>query len=207
MLAAESIAAIERFWAADLGCTIEDLRREQVVVTRQDSPSIFIFARGGSIIAVPPVAPADSIIGPAFIGYADAATHLDRADGEARVLDASDAEAMAGLRSACEAREWEHGGAATAATCVGIFRGATLAALASYELWGDRIAHLAIVTHPAHRRQGLARAAVSALTRVALSRQLVAQYRTLVANEASMAIARRLGFQGYAVSLAIRLSR
>jgi GNAT superfamily N-acetyltransferase len=207
MLADESIASIERFWASDLGCTIEDLRREQIVITRTDSPSLFIFARKGFVVAVPPLVSSGSVIGPAFIGYADGGTFVGCADAEARLLDDTDAEAVADLRSSCDALEWQHGGAADGSTCVGIFRGARLAALASYERWGDRIAHIGIVTHPGYRGQGLARAAVSALTKVALSRNLVGQYRTLVSNKSSMAIAQRLGFQCYAMSLAIRMSQ
>jgi len=204
MLADESIASIERFWAADLGCAIDDLRREQIVITRPDTPSIFIFARRGSIVAVPPLVKSNSIIGPAFIGYADAGTFVGCADAEARLLDDADGDAIADLRSSCDGLEWEHGGAADATTCVGIFRGATLASLASYEIWGQHIAHIAVITHPGYRRQGLGQIVVSALTRVALNRKLVAQYRTLVSNKPSMVIAERLGFQSYAVSLAIR---
>ena len=63
---------------------------------------------------------------------------------------------------------------------------------------------IAIVTHPAHRGRGLGKAAVSAIARIALARGLVAQYRTLCANTPSMAIARALGFQRFATTLAIR---
>ena len=95
-------------------------------------------------------------------------------------------------------------GPSSAVAAVGVFRGDALAALASYKLWGDRIAHIAIVTHPAHRGGGLGKAAVSAMSRVALERGLVAQYRTLCANTPSMGIARALGFQRYATTLSIR---
>jgi GNAT superfamily N-acetyltransferase len=206
-LSDESIATIEAYWSADLGCSRDELREDQLVVTRQDGPSIFVFARHGAIVSVPAAVGDGVIVGPAFIGYADAKTFADPGETGARLLDDADAAAVAQLRGACDPTQWEHGGASAASTCVGVFAGATLAALASFELWGARIAHISIVTHPAFRSRGLGRAAVAGATRVALERNLVAQYRTLLANVPSMAIARDLGFQRYALTLAIRLPR
>jgi GNAT superfamily N-acetyltransferase len=203
----ESIATIEAYWSADLGCGIDDLRDGQLVVTRQDGPSVFVFARRGTIISVPAAVDNAAIIGPAFIGYADAATFAHTGANVARLLDGADNAAVADLRHACDPTQWEHGGPTEASTCVGVFSGSTLAALASFERWGARIAHIAVVTHPGFRSRGLGRAAVAAITRVALERNLVAQYRTLMANAPSMAIARGLGFQRYALTLAIRVAR
>lgn len=206
MLSAESLATIEQFWAADLGCTVDDLRRDEIVVTRGGGDGIFMLSRTGGVVAVPPETPGARVVGPAFIGYADATTYAPCADGEARLLGDDDAPSVDALRAACEPLAWEHGGAARAEIAVGAFAGATLAALASYRIWGERIAHISIVTHPAHRGRGLGTAAVRAITRIAIERALVAQYRTLVANAPSMAIARRLGFVRWAVSLSIRSS-
>jgi predicted GNAT family acetyltransferase len=86
----------------------------------------------------------------------------------------------------------------------GVFKDQELVALASYQLWGERIAHIAVVIHPLFRGLGYAKAAVSALTRIIFERQLVPQYRTLETNSTSMDIVARLGFSGYATSLAIR---
>jgi predicted GNAT family acetyltransferase len=89
---------------------------------------------------------------------------------------------------------------------VGVFEKGGLVALASYELWGGRIAHISIVSHPLWRGRGYAATAVSALAKIVLERGLVPQYRTLEANKPSMAVARRLGFVQYATSFAVRLS-
>lgn len=127
VLAEQSIAVVERFWAADLNCTVEDLRGEQVIVTRRSGgPGIFIFARR-DVLTVPSGGHVDGLMGPAWVGYADAGTHL-------------------------------------------------------------------------------ARIAVSAITRHALDNDLVAQYRTLVSNTPSLAIAKRLGFERYASSVVFALS-
>lgn len=203
MLTDESVAVIERFWAADFGCSVEELRRDEVVATRHDG-GIFVFSRSGAVVALPSSLPAERVVGPAFIGYADATTFLGGDEAGARSLGDADGEAVAALRDACEPVLWDHGGPKSGATAVGVFRDDALAALASYTLWGDRIAHIAIVTHPAHRGRGLGRAAVAAVSRIVLARGLVAQYRTLCANTPSMAIARSLGFQRWATTLSIR---
>jgi GNAT superfamily N-acetyltransferase len=201
----ESIATIEAYWSTDLGCSIDDLHSDQLVMTRQEGPSIFVFARHGTIVSAPGAIDSRQIIGPAFIGYADAATFVHMETDGARPIDGADEVAIAELRHACDPTQWEHGGPGEASTCVGLFRGSTLAALASFELWGTRIAHISVITHPAFRSCGLGKAAVAALARLALERNLVAQYRTLAANLPSMAIARGLGFQRYALTLAIRV--
>jgi predicted GNAT family acetyltransferase len=61
------------------------------------------------------------------------------------------------LRENCAVEKREHGGSESRPTeMVGAFKGHELAALASYQIWGEKIAHIAIVTHPAFRRQGYA---------------------------------------------------
>jgi RimJ/RimL family protein N-acetyltransferase len=77
---------------------------------------------------------------------------------------------------------------------VGAFKGQELAALAGYQLWGEQIAHIAILTHPAFRGQGHATSAVCTLPEMVFERTLVPQYRTLEANAPSLAVATRLGF-------------
>lgn len=205
MLTAASLATIDAHWAAWLGCTIEELRGQDIVVPHRGR-GIFILSRAGAVVAVPPGIAADRVVGPAFIGYLDEATFAGDEDAEARLLDDSDADATEALRVACEPLAWEHGGPSHAVAAVGVFHGATLAALSSYEIWSERIAHIGIVTHPAHRGGGLGTAAARAMTRIALARGLVAQYRTLLANAPSMAIARRLGFERYATTVSIRFS-
>lgn len=207
MLSDDSVATIEHWWAADLGCTVEDMRGDQLLVTRQGGRSVFVLALKGVVVSVPTSVDAQRVIGPAFIGYADASSY--RSDGSgarAHILDgASERLAIDELRAAVSAVEWEHGGAEKAEAYAGVFDGARLAALASYERWGERIAHISVVARPAHRSRGYGRAAVDALASAAVARGLVAQYRTLIANAPSMAIARHLGFERWAVSLAVRI--
>jgi RimJ/RimL family protein N-acetyltransferase len=150
----------------------------------------------------------DAVVGPALVAYADAGTFRrpSSTDADVRLLADADRPALDGLRSALPAEEWDHGGSELGALPVaGAFADGALAAVAGYEVWGGRIAHLGIVTHPAHRRRGLGAAAVALAAETALGAGLVAQYRTLASNTPSIGIARRLGFVGYATSLAVRL--
>lgn len=144
-------------------------------------------------------------VGPAYVGYTDLKHFRPVSPSPNRGLTAQNEKAVNALREACAVEEWEHGGSEFRPTeMAGAFKGHELAALASYQIWGEQIAHIAIVTHPAFRGHGYATAAVSSLTQMVLERTLVPQYRTLEGNEPSMAIARRLGFVHYGTTLALR---
>lgn len=151
--------------------------------------------------------PIERIIGPASIAYTDRQHFRPRASAVARLLQPKDAAAYAALRQACGTLAWEHGGSAWGSQpLAGAFIGDTLAALAGYELWGAQIAHIAVVTHPAHRGQGHGAAVVSLLTSALLDRGLTPQYRTLRDNRSSLALGAALGFVAYAESIALRLA-
>jgi RimJ/RimL family protein N-acetyltransferase len=147
------------------------------------------------------------IVGPAFIGYTEPAIFTAASDQGVRLLHHKDAAAFESFHRACPPLEWEHGGSPWGAQPIaGRFKDHELAALASYEVWGDRIAHIAVVTHPTYRGRGYGKGVVSAITQTALQNNLIPQYRTLIANHPSMAIAAELGFVGYAESIALRLT-
>ena len=80
-----------------------------------------------------------------------------------------------------------------------------LVSVASYQVWGEDIAHVAIATNPARRGRGFGKAAVALAAQRALEAGLIPQYRTLSANTSSLAIARHLGFIEYGFSVAVRL--
>ena len=89
----------------------------------------------------------------------------------------------------------------------GCFAGDRLAAAGMLERWGDRLLHVGIVTHPGHRGRGYGKAVVSAMSAHGLAAGGVMQYRTLQANLPSVGIARALGFQRFALTLAVRLTQ
>jgi GNAT superfamily N-acetyltransferase len=149
---------------------------------------------------------AERIVGPAFVGYTERDTFQPAHTGEVRVLGPHDGTAFTALQAACSPLEWEHGGSQLGdQPVVGAYDGAHLVAVAGYTLWGGSIAHIAVVAHPQYRGQGYGKAVVSGLTAAVLSRGLVPQYRTLEANTPSMALARVLGFERYATTVAVRL--
>lgn len=149
----------------------------------------------------------DRLVGPAAISYADAGTFRDPpSDAEMRPLTEADRPALDELRRAMPSVEWDHGsGDLDGLPVFGAFADGVLAARAGYEVWDGRIAHLGVVTHPAHRGRGLGAAVFAFAARAALDAGLVAQHRALQSNTQSMRIARRLGFVPCATSLAVRL--
>ena len=86
----------------------------------------------------------------------------------------------------------------------GVFKGTHLLAVASYDPWPGRIAHLGVAVHPEHRGQKIGQLAARAASRGAISRRLVVQYRTLSDNSASVGIAKSLHLVPYAETLYLR---
>ena len=230
-----TVAAIAtRYWAGHFGCSETELFSQplRIVTHGKDLAGydgVFALFRGSAaIVSIPPerevalrhhlavqnsaVSPlllatmlsdvTRLIIGPAFIGYA---SQVSPPAHDVRELGPDDLQARDALQQACTLQEWEHGGGDKEDPSSGVFVDGRLAALASYEVWGGAIAHISIITHPERRHQGLGRSAVAHVARRALACGLLPQYRTLESNASSMKIARSLGFQIYARSMAIRL--
>jgi GNAT superfamily N-acetyltransferase len=150
----------------------------------------------------------ERMIGPAFVGYADVQTFQPAHKATARLLSVYDTAALERLKAACGATAWEHGGSEIGEHPVaGAEVNGELVAVAGYEVWGEQIAHIAVVSHPAYRGGGYGRAVVSRVAGEALRRGLIAQYRTLTTNTPSMTIARALGFVPYAHSMAVRFKQ
>lgn len=145
------------------------------------------------------------IIGPAHIGYADSAMFRTSPTEGCRLLTPEDAAQRRALAEALSAEELEQSGFDPhEAPAFGAFAEGILCAVASYEIWEPRIAHITVATHPAHRHCGHGRAAVSALAGQTLTRGFVLQYRALAANPNSQALGRSLGFEHYCSTLFAR---
>jgi RimJ/RimL family protein N-acetyltransferase len=150
----------------------------------------------------------EHIVGPAYIGCADETDFQPSpvAAPAAELLDAADIERLRPLADACTQAEWEHSSIRfDRRPIVGCSDGDTLVAAASYEVWGKRIAHIGVATHPQYRGKGYGKSVVSRISQHALANGLILQYRTLAANAPSMAIAHSLGFQEYAETISVRL--
>jgi len=150
----------------------------------------------------------DQVIGPAWLGYADAGDFRPAPTMGTRLLTDQDLPALRRLADACGPTAWAHGGIRPGSSPVfGCHAAGALAAAGMLEPWGARLLHVGIATHPAYRGRGYGKAVVSAMTAHGLAAGRVVQYRTLQANLASVGIARALGFQRFAQTLAVRLTR
>jgi GNAT superfamily N-acetyltransferase len=159
----------------------------------------------GLVVAHHPVRLVARVVGPAWVGYADAGSLRSPADGHAQLLTAADAPRVAALRRACTPEEWAHGGhTLEEGAAAGAFVDGHLAALAGYTRWGEHLAHISVVVHPAHRGLGFGRAVVARVAAEALAVGLVAQYRTLEVNAPARAVAASLGFVSHLASVAAR---
>jgi hypothetical protein len=210
-----SMEAVTAFWAAHLGCSRAQLTQPGTTVVA-NGPDLADY-RGATVVAHPPACvvavPPDwyepavaglghrppaavfdeavlrrvfgdavrRVVGPAWLGYADAGDFRPAPTMGARLLTDQDLAALRGLAAACGPTEWEHGGIDPACPPVyGCHAGEVLAAAG--------------------------KAVVSAMTADGLAAGGVVQYRTLQANLPSVGIARALGFQRFALTLAVRLT-
>lgn len=147
------------------------------------------------------------VVGPAWLGYADATDFRPAPELGARALGPADEPALRALEAACGAIAWEHAGIVYGYEPIyGVFAGDVLAAASTVDLWRGNLGHVGVVAHPAHRGRGFATAVVACATREGLARGLTMQYRTLAANAPSVAIAAKLGYAPYATTLAVRLA-
>lgn len=227
------LSQVTNYWATDLGCSVKALFAEPLQIVEHgvelaNYNGIFALFRDGMATASFPPGRVESlhdllprgpctprqfadafhsagftVIGPAFIGYAAAAPSPRHT---VRPLSTSDRPAAEALRAACTQTEWDHGGSDVGMQpSSGVFVDSELVSIAGYEVWGGAIAHISVVTHPAHRGRGYGRSAVAHLAGVALAAELIPQYRTLESNRPSTKIAESLGFVHYATSVAVRL--
>jgi GNAT superfamily N-acetyltransferase len=149
----------------------------------------------------------DRVIGPAWLGYADHSDFQPAPPLGTRRLTDQDLPALRTLAAACGPTAWAHSGIDPGRPPVyGCYADRTLVAAGMLEPWGGRLLHVGIVTHPAYRGRGCGTAVVSAMTADGLAGGRVVQYRTLQANLPSVAVARKLGFQPFARTLAVRLT-
>lgn len=206
------------FWAADLGVGRAALDAPGATrVPGAEPGASFAFRHEGTgavvvqgTLPVPadpldPAAwgPGHRFVGPAWLGAMDDALFDPALAAGAGPL--GDMAALAALQAAVEPWAWEHSGIEVDGRPIyGAFDGGVLAAAGMAELWGERLWHLGIVAHPAHRGRGHARAVVAAMALAGVAAGMTLQYRTLAANAPSVAIARRLGFPHMATTLSIR---
>jgi GNAT superfamily N-acetyltransferase len=204
----------ERFWSERLACPIALLRTPGVHLrARPDAGSLFVVQVEGCSVVVAPVdlgnpkalqgiVPRGArFVGPAFVGYGAgfpaASTEVERVPG-------ARSPAVARLRGALTAEEWEHANLEAAGELFTISAEGSVVAACGFATLLRKVAHLGVATHPDHRGRGLGRRVVSAAASAALARGLLPQYQTLFANRAALAVGEALGFERFATTLAVQ---
>jgi GNAT superfamily N-acetyltransferase len=146
-------------------------------------------------------------IGPAYLGYADAVTFQPTLRHSVRILTPADSAVLAVFAEAIGPLAWEHSGlGAEEQPIAGCWEDDFLVAAAGYTLWGGALAHIGVTTHPAVRGRGYGRSVVSAIGQHALAQGYILQYRTLLSNSSSLALAKAVGMQAYGTTLFIRFT-
>lgn len=226
---------VDTFWAGELGCAAGNVQGLTFCSDQSAANRIFVLAQdSGAVISLSPrlhplvrsvarratianiidpdfwnqeLPEIESIRGPAFLAYADAGEFRPIEHHSTVLLEPADEMELQRFRTSLGEEAWEHSGLGDSPECAaGLFEDGSLVAVAGYRVWGEVLAHIVVGVRPSARGKGLGRAVVSWIGREALKRGLVLQYRTLLANQPSVSIARRLGFVHYADTLAIRVA-
>jgi len=146
-----------------------------------------------------------TVVGPAWLGYADRTDLHGVDDRGTLLLTRRDAAPLRVLQAACSAADWEHSGIDPAHDLLfGCFHGPLLVAAGTCLRSSDRVLDIGVVTHPAYRGQGYGLAVVSAMTAYGLACKHIMRYRTLQANLPSVRTARTLGYQEYGLTIAVK---
>jgi hypothetical protein len=147
------------------------------------------------------------IIGPAQILQIRQASFRACHGEESRVLATEDTPELRRLLAECAPLEAEHSALHEGLPClVGVFRDQNLVAAAGYEILGGSVAHIGALSAPAERGRGFASQAISLATEQAFVAKLGIQYQTLQSNGPALAAARRMGYEDFAETLALRLA-
>jgi len=150
----------------------------------------------------------ERVIGPTYQGCLLSGAFRPVRDARVRRLGAADEPATAALRASCSEQDWDHSGLSGAnEPRFGSFDDGQLVAMGGLEGWSVDTANPGVLCHPDHRGRGHATAVASALVERAIAEGKLMLYQTLLSNQASVAIATRLGFAQYASHLAVRLQR
>lgn len=148
---------------------------------------------------------ADKVIGPAWLGIADRAD-FKSSKSAARILGDSDEQAIEKLAEGCGELDWKHSKLIQVRKPLfGLFQGKDLVAVSGYVVLGNVLAYIGVITHPAHRGKGHAKAVVSSAVADAFSKGYAAQWRTPEENEGAVGLAKAMGFQHYASTFDVEL--
>ena len=146
-------------------------------------------------------------IGPSWIGYPMNNKSCENPENT-QILNKTDNKRILvfkQLRPCCDQTEWLHSGIDEASEYIAVrFLGDIIVSVASYEKWGEKVAHIGIITHPKFRNKGYAKNVLSLLTEFINQQGLIPQYRTLCMNIPAIRTAVKCGYAEYASHVSIR---
>ncbi len=149
----------------------------------------------------------ERVVGVARLAYADGGS-LQLAPSDDLIAISDDDARLVALAHAAERAEWLE--ASADEPCVarlGVVEGNDLLAVATLQVWDDAIGHFGVFTRADARCRGLAGRTATGVIRLARTRGLVPQWRSLIGNDASAAVADHLGFVPLGRQLFVRVRR
>ena len=149
----------------------------------------------------------EQVRGQARLAYGDANTLRLPDPGPLEPIADHD-KRLAALERAAEPFEWIE--ASIDEPCdhrVGLFDGKRLVALATMHEWHHLVGHIGVFTRAEDRGRGFAGRAAAGAVELARQRSLVPQWRSRLGNDASAAVADRLGFEALGMQLFVRVRR
>ncbi|MCA1054271.1 GNAT family N-acetyltransferase [Rossellomorea aquimaris] len=148
------------------------------------------------------------IIGPAFQGYTDRDRFLQASSSSVVDLKTDQHKTLLEqLRESCTEIEWQHSSIdeEKSPILLRVLNDKAVAA-GSWREGESGILSIGIISHPAYRGKGHAKAVVNALTNRGITSGATMHYQTLESNSSSVAVAQSLGYERLGRTLAIRMS-
>lgn len=146
---------------------------------------------GRTLLRLAAAEPGARILGEATLAYLDAA--IDHPDAD-DALVADEVDLAAALERACPGDDRAEAAISDLDHRFVLMVEDRAVAGAGYEEWSGLLAHLAVLTSPAHRRRGYGGLIASLAANDAFAAGLVPQWRARTDNRASRRLAERLGF-------------
>jgi hypothetical protein len=144
-------------------------------------------------LALPAALPVLEVLGPASLAYLDERDHRPAGPGGVEEIAGDHPDLVAFLASVPADDANEAGLAEISSAAFVVRDGPRIVAAAGYREWPGRVAHIGVLTVPAHRGRGFARAVGAAAASHGLAQGLLPQWRARI--EASRRVARALGFR------------
>jgi GNAT superfamily N-acetyltransferase len=147
-----------------------------------------------------------AVLGPSQHAYNDEIRSLGAVDARVIAAPPGIRAALARLARTMPAEEWQEAGFDDPGLVFTFMERRSILAAAHLSPWGGHLVDLGFVTRPNARGRGYGTIVAAAAARDAIERHGLARWRARLANEPSLAVARRLGFTPYGEELMIRLA-